>query len=163
MNIVCSNFKIPPYYNELKLDQVLMGVSADCRLVKHSSSFDLPELAILWFLENLIRSCQEIANNQSVEEAFRDFYGEYEVAVRPSGNSSMKFSIETGCDFFTAKIDFCALHDDVISILCCVESKFKELSDSLVFNELKDFLIEISFKLKAMSLTSSLPSTSIND
>lgn len=87
MDIAFSSYESSCEIASSSFDQLLMAISANCSIYKNGDEGDraeMPEMACLWFVDELVRSCKEVWNGKK-EVAFNDFYGEYNVVVSPSG------------------------------------------------------------------------------
>lgn len=157
MNIACANFETSAALNEASRDQVLIAVSASCQLVSHHSTLNMPDLAILWFMDNLLSSCVKVARKESIQETFRDFYGEYEVTIRPAGIASVLVAVETGEESFSATAAYQELHDAAYTTLDSAESTIPGLAECLAFGEIRKQMLGLTLELISTAPTPDSP------
>jgi hypothetical protein len=144
MRITCANFQTSVALSTATRDQILMAVTADACVTDGSSCVELPEVAILWFFDNLIRSISNAWSEQSGTNSFMDFYGEYKVTVRPSRGGAVGVEIETGGSAFACSLDVHGLPDDLTSFLSLAERNLDEASRSIAFRQTKQELLSIA-------------------
>jgi hypothetical protein len=141
MKITCANFQNSVPLSTPTRDQVLIALLADCCLTEGNSSIDLPEVAILWFIDNLVRACNQVLHKQGSVHSFRDFYGEYEVSLRSVEETCAVINIETGDASLSGTLDLREIHNDIRSILRLAENNVEGLSGCAAF---KSVMVEWS-------------------
>jgi len=99
----------------------------------------MPEMACLWFVDELLRSCREVWSEKR-EVAFNDFYGEYNVVVRPCGEDVANVEINFADQHVDGTLSRQNLQKIGERMLADLKTSFPEIASNSAFQKYESTL-----------------------